>query len=74
MKITIIDYGAGNVQSVLFALERLGYQATVTDDPDKIKKADKVILILSTFLKCQKGKPYKSNAKNLKISSIKSYG
>lgn len=43
MKITIIDYGAGNVQSVLFALERLGYQATVTDDPDKIKKADKVI-------------------------------
>lgn len=43
MKIAIIDYGAGNVQSVLFALERLGYQATVTDDPDKIKKADKVI-------------------------------
>ena len=43
MKIALIDYGAGNVQSVLFALERLGYQATVTDDPDKIKKADKVI-------------------------------
>lgn len=43
MKIALIDYGAGNVQSVLFALERLGYQATVTDDPDTIKKADKVI-------------------------------
>ena len=43
MKIALIDYGAGNVQSVLLALERLGYQAIVTDDPDKIKKADKVI-------------------------------
>ncbi|CCG53353.1 Imidazole glycerol phosphate synthase subunit HisH [Flavobacterium indicum GPTSA100-9 = DSM 17447] len=43
MKIALIDYGAGNVQSVLFALERLGYQATVTDDPNTIKKADKVI-------------------------------
>ena len=43
MKITIIDYGAGNVQSVLFALERLGYEGNVTYDWNTIKSADKVI-------------------------------
>ena len=43
MKITIIDYGAGNVQSVLFALERLGYEGNVTNDWNTIKSADKVI-------------------------------
>jgi glutamine amidotransferase len=43
MKIAIIDYGAGNVQSVLFALNRLGYEAEVTSNWDIISKADKVI-------------------------------
>jgi glutamine amidotransferase len=43
MKIAIIDYGAGNVQSVLFALERLGYEGNVTNDWNTIKSADKVI-------------------------------
>ena len=43
MKIAIIDYGAGNVQSVLFALERLGFEGTVTNDWNTIKFADKVI-------------------------------
>lgn len=43
MKIAIIDYGAGNVQSVLFALERLGFEGIVTNDWKTIKKADKVI-------------------------------
>ena len=43
MKITIIDYGAGNVQSVLFALERLGFVGIVTNDWITIKSADKVI-------------------------------
>ena len=43
MKITIIDYGAGNVQSVLFALERLGYEGNVTNNWNTIKSADKVI-------------------------------
>ncbi len=43
MKIAIIDYGAGNVQSVLFALERLGFEGIVTNDWNVIKKADKVI-------------------------------
>ncbi len=43
MKIAIIDYGAGNVQSVLFALERLGFEGIVTNDLNTIKNADKVI-------------------------------
>ena len=43
MKIAIIDYGAGNVQSVLFALERLGFEGIVTNDWITIKTADKVI-------------------------------
>lgn len=43
MDIVIIDYGAGNVRSVQFALERLGYQAVCTNDPNRIQQADKVI-------------------------------
>ncbi|MDP6922718.1 MAG: imidazole glycerol phosphate synthase subunit HisH [Lutibacter sp.] len=43
MKIAIIDYGAGNIQSVKFALQRLGYQASLTADPEEISAADKVI-------------------------------
>ncbi len=42
-KIAIIDYGAGNVRSVQFALERLGYDGKLTADPDEIVAADKVI-------------------------------
>ncbi|MDP5027491.1 MAG: imidazole glycerol phosphate synthase subunit HisH [Flavobacterium sp.] len=43
MKIAIIDYCAGNVQSVLFALKRLGFEGIVTNDWNIIKSADKVI-------------------------------
>lgn len=43
MSIAIIDYNAGNVQSVLFALERLGVDAVLTGDHDTIRSADKVI-------------------------------
>lgn len=43
MKIVIVKYNAGNIQSVLFALQRLGYEAEVTDDKDAIENADKVI-------------------------------
>jgi len=43
MKTVIIKYNAGNIQSVLFALERIGVQAVVTDDPDEILAAEKVI-------------------------------
>jgi glutamine amidotransferase len=41
--ITIIDYNAGNVQSVIFALKRLGVEAVLTSDMETIRKADKVI-------------------------------
>jgi imidazole glycerol-phosphate synthase subunit HisH len=43
MKLAIIKYNAGNIQSVLYALERLGLDADVTDDAEKIKSADKVL-------------------------------
>ncbi len=43
MKIVIIDYGAGNIQSIMFAIQRLGYVAVLSHDIDEIKSADKVI-------------------------------
>ena len=43
MDTVIIQYNAGNIQSVLYALERIGVTAQVTDDPEKILAADKVI-------------------------------
>ncbi|RTL59099.1 MAG: imidazole glycerol phosphate synthase subunit HisH [Sphingobacteriales bacterium] len=43
MNLVIIKYNAGNIQSVLYALERIGVEAVVTDDHALIKKADKVI-------------------------------
>jgi imidazole glycerol-phosphate synthase subunit HisH len=39
----IIKYNAGNIQSVLYALERIGMSAFVTDDIELIQKADKII-------------------------------
>lgn len=43
MNIAIVNYNAGNVQSVIFALQRLGVEPVLTDDPDKLRAADKVI-------------------------------
>ncbi|MFY8024252.1 MAG: imidazole glycerol phosphate synthase subunit HisH [Sediminibacterium sp.] len=43
MKTVIIKYNAGNIQSVLFALERIGVEASVTDDVEQIEAADKII-------------------------------
>ena len=43
MKIAIIDYEAGNIRSVIFALERLGVQPILTSDIETILTADKVI-------------------------------
>jgi glutamine amidotransferase len=43
MKVVIVKYNAGNIRSVLFALERIGIHAIVSDDERVIKKADKVI-------------------------------
>lgn len=41
--IAIIKYNAGNVQSVQYALQRLGVESIVTDDETLIRSADKVI-------------------------------
>ena len=43
MKVVIIKYNAGNIESVKNALARLGVEAEITADPDKIRAADKVI-------------------------------
>lgn len=43
MNLVIIKYNAGNIQSVLYALERIGAEAKVTDDIPEIQQADKVI-------------------------------
>ncbi|MCK7560063.1 imidazole glycerol phosphate synthase subunit HisH [Chitinophaga sedimenti] len=43
MKTVIIKYNAGNIRSVLFALERQNVEGVVTDDPAEIRAADKVI-------------------------------
>src|SRR6476619_1119062 len=43
MDVAIIKYNAGNIQSVLYALQRLGKSAVVTDDHTAIKNAEKVI-------------------------------
>ena len=43
MKLAIIKYNAGNVQSVTYALNRLGIEPILTDNPEEILAADKVI-------------------------------
>ena len=43
MNIIIIDYGAGNIQSIQFALNRLGFNALLSSNWNEIKAADKVI-------------------------------
>jgi glutamine amidotransferase len=43
MKLVIINYGAGNIQSIRFAFERLGCHASLSDDPAEIASADKII-------------------------------
>ena len=43
MKVTILDYGAGNIQSIQFAFQRLGVNAKLSNSVQEIQKADKVI-------------------------------
>ena len=43
MKLVIINYGAGNIQSLKFAFKRLGVTAVLSDDKEEIQNADKVI-------------------------------
>ncbi len=42
--IAVVDYGAGNVTSVRRALEHLGHECTVTADPAKVERAERVIV------------------------------
>ena len=44
MQIAIIDYGLGNLHSVLGAIRKVGYNAVITNDISKIELADKLIL------------------------------
>lgn len=43
MKVVLIKYNAGNIQSVLYALERIDVSAVVTADHDEIRGADRVL-------------------------------
>lgn len=43
MRIAIIKYNAGNTQSVAFAMDRMGVSYEISDDPEVLTKADKVI-------------------------------
>ena len=43
MDVVVLRYKAGNIQSVLFALQRLGISPVLSSDPEVIAKADKVI-------------------------------
>ena len=43
MKVAIVKYNAGNIMSVSYALQRLGIEPIVTDNPIELQQADKVI-------------------------------
>lgn len=59
--ITVIDYGMGNLWSVLSALRYLGYNPTVTGDPDQIASADSLLLPgVGSFRKAMKALQEKS--------------
>ncbi len=44
MNVVVLRYKGGNIQSVLFALQRIGIIPTLSSDPEVISKADRVIL------------------------------
>ncbi len=44
MKVAVVKLGVGNTASVMFALERLGVAAELTDDPARLAEAKRVIL------------------------------
>jgi glutamine amidotransferase len=43
VKVAIIKYNAGNIYSVDYALKRIGITPVITDNPEVIKNADKVV-------------------------------
>jgi glutamine amidotransferase len=70
MVLKIVKYNAGNIQSVLFALERIGVQAEVTDNVEALQSADKVIFPgvgeASTAMEYLKARNLDQVIKNLK--------
>jgi imidazole glycerol-phosphate synthase subunit HisH len=44
MRVGIVDYGLGNLRSVLGAVERLGHEPVVTSDPAELERTEKLIL------------------------------
>ena len=42
--IQIVDYGMGNLRSVQKAFEKVGHEATISGDPNRIAEADKIVL------------------------------
>ena len=74
MKVVIIKYNAGNVQSVLFALERIGVKGILSDNADEINSADKVIFPgvgeASSAMKFLKEKNLDTVIKNLKQPTL----
>jgi glutamine amidotransferase len=70
MKVIIIKYNAGNIMSVDFALQRLGVQPILSDIPEEINSADKVIFPgvgeASTTMKFLKERKIDQVIKNLK--------
>lgn len=43
MNLVVVKYNAGNITSVEFAFKRIGIDVTITDDPEIINSADKVV-------------------------------
>ena len=43
MKVAVVKYNAGNIYSVIHALQRLGVEPLLTDNPEQLQKADKVL-------------------------------
>ena len=43
MKVAIIKYNAGNIYSVVHAMERLGITPEVTDSPERLMQADRIL-------------------------------
>ena len=74
MKVVIIKYNAGNVQSVLFALERIGVKGILSENADEINSADKVIFPgvgeASSAMKFLKEKKLDVVIKNLKQPTL----
>ncbi|MCS6773729.1 MAG: imidazole glycerol phosphate synthase subunit HisH [Anaerolineae bacterium] len=54
--IALVDYGAGNLRNVQKALEHVGARVTLTDEPEQLAAADKIVLPgVGAFADCRRG-------------------